>query len=71
MPGHRRGQSALPSRRYNILVFFRQPTHATPGGRRPKHHIYATEITGLLIISLLILALTLARYWHSIHWSLR
>jgi len=29
------------------------------------------ETTGLLVIAVLILILTLARYWHSVHWSLR
>jgi hypothetical protein len=41
--------------------------------RSQKHHrhaIYATEITGLLLIAFLLLFLTVIRYWHSIHWSL-
>jgi hypothetical protein len=29
------------------------------------------EGTGILIIALLILAVTLARYWHQVSWSLR
>jgi hypothetical protein len=33
--------------------------------------IYATETTGLLLIALLLLALTLIRYWHTIYWSVR
>jgi hypothetical protein len=39
-----------------------------------KHHrsaVYATEAIGLLLIAFLLLALTLVRYWHHIHWSLR
>jgi len=39
-----------------------------------KHHsaqVYTTETTGLLVIALLILIITLARYWHFVHWSLR
>jgi uncharacterized membrane protein len=42
--------------------------------RSPKHHrraIYATETTGLVLIAFLLLFLTVIRYWHSIHWSLR
>jgi hypothetical protein len=39
--------------------------------RHPAPHTYAAETTGLLVIALLILILMLARYWHSIHWSLR
>lgn len=36
-----------------------------------RHAAYAAETTGLLIIAVLLLVLTLIRYWHSIHWSLR
>jgi hypothetical protein len=39
-----------------------------------KHHrdaIYVTETSGLLLIAFLLLALTLIRYWHVIHWSFR
>jgi hypothetical protein len=39
-----------------------------------KHHlqaVYASEATGLLLIAFLLLVLTLVRYWHHIHWSLR
>jgi hypothetical protein len=39
-----------------------------------KHHrqrVYASEATGLLLIALSLLVLTLVRYWHNIHWSLR
>jgi hypothetical protein len=36
-----------------------------------RHAIYATETAGLLLIALLLLALTLIRFWHDIHWSLR
>ena len=40
----------------------------------PKHHrytAYASETTGLLVVAFLLLMLTLIRYWHFIHWSLR
>ena len=41
-----------------------------------KHHhrlpeIYTLETTGLLVIAILILILTLIRYWHNIPWSAR
>ncbi len=36
-----------------------------------RHAIYATETSGLLLIAFLLLALTLIRYWHVIHWSVR
>ena len=39
--------------------------------RHHRHAIYATETSGLLLIALLLLALTVVRYWHAIHWSLR
>ena len=39
--------------------------------QKQRHAAYATETTGLLLIALLILALTVARYWHAIHWSMR
>ena len=37
----------------------------------PKPHIYTLEATGLLVIALLILIITLARHWHHIPWSAR
>jgi hypothetical protein len=36
-----------------------------------RHAIYATETAGLLLIAFLLLILTVLRYWHDIHWSLR
>lgn len=36
-----------------------------------RHTVYASETTGLLLIALLLLILTLARYGHDVHWSLR
>jgi hypothetical protein len=42
-----------------------------PAERRPRPHIYSVETVGLLIIALLILVLTLIRYWHNINWSAR
>jgi hypothetical protein len=38
--------------------------------KHPRHHIYATETIGLLLVAILLLVLTLIRYWHSIHWSI-
>jgi hypothetical protein len=48
--------------------------HQREGGfahKRRGHAIYATEASGLLLIALLLLVLTVIRYWHVIHWSLR
>jgi hypothetical protein len=39
--------------------------------KHQRHAIYATETSGLLLIAFLLLALTLIRYWHTIHWSVR
>lgn len=39
--------------------------------RHHRHAVYASETTGLLLIAFLLLILTLLRYWHEIHWSLR
>lgn len=39
--------------------------------RHHKPHIYSVETAGLLIIALMILVLTLIRYWHYINWSAR
>lgn len=39
--------------------------------KRHRHAVYASETTGLLLIALVLLVLTLVRYWHEIRWSLR
>jgi len=36
-----------------------------------RHHVYSLETTGLLIIAVVLLIVTLIRYWQAIHWSLR
>jgi hypothetical protein len=45
-----------------------EPSPAEPH-RTPQ--VYTLEATGLLVIALLILILTLARHWHHIPWSAR
>ena len=42
-----------------------------PAHKQQRHAIYATEAAGLLLIAFLLLVLTLIRYWHTIHWSVR
>jgi hypothetical protein len=42
-----------------------------PESPHPKRHIYSLETTGLIIISVLILILTVIRYWRYIPWSAR
>lgn len=39
--------------------------------KHQRRAMYATETSGLLLIAFLLLALTLIRYWHTIHWGLR
>jgi hypothetical protein len=53
----------------------RQPDPSPPEPASPEHHrtpqIYTLEATGLLVIAVLILILTLVRYWHHIPSGLR
>jgi hypothetical protein len=51
------------------VVYAKRQRDSAP--RHHRHAIYATETSGLLLIALLLLALTVVRYWHAIHWSLR
>jgi len=37
----------------------------------PRKPVYPREITGLLLIGLLVLILTIIRYWQNISWNLR
>jgi hypothetical protein len=36
-----------------------------------RHSIYAAEATGLLLVAVLLLILTIIRYWRYIPWSAR
>jgi hypothetical protein len=45
--------------------------HNDSSHKHPRHAIYATEASGLLLVAFLLLALTVVRYWHVIHWSVR
>jgi hypothetical protein len=52
----------------------RVPSLEPENDSSPKHRhhaVYASEATGLLLIAFLLLIITLIRYWHDIHWSLR
>ena len=55
---------------YNIFVA-RTRRQDDPSRKHQRHAIYAEETCGLLLIAFVLLILTLIRYWHSIHWSLR
>jgi len=63
-------RSLAPSRSYNVCVFRASP-HPVPSRRRPRSRVYAREATGLIIIALLLLVLTLVRFWRYIPWSWR
>jgi hypothetical protein len=45
--------------------------HNDSARKQQRHAAYAKETSGLLLIAFLLLVLTLVRYWHAIHWSLR
>ena len=57
-------------RRYNIAVL-KTKSEQEEAHRHHRHAVYASETTGLLLIAVVLLVLTLVRYWHEIHWSLR
>ena len=57
-------------RAYNICVADVQRQNDS-SHKHERHAIYATETSGLLLVAFLLLALTLVRYWHVIHWSVR
>ncbi len=46
-------------------------TKTVDAGRTPRQRVRHREAAGVLIIGLLILAITLVRYWHNIAWSAR
>ena len=54
------------NRRVNAPDLQNQPDH-----KSHRHNVYASETMGLLMIAVMLLILTLIRYWHNIHWSLR
>ncbi len=54
---------------YNKAV--NSPQHTERGPKPRSRAIHATEASGLLLIAALLLVLTIIRYWHAIHWSLR
>jgi len=47
------------------------PHSVHPEGKHRRHHIYALETTGLLLIAVVLLIVTLIRYWYNINWSIR
>jgi hypothetical protein len=64
----------LMDRGYESLYNIRVLTPKSEREAAQKHHrhaVYASETTGLLLIAFVLLVLTIVRYWHEIHWSLR
>ena len=47
------------------------PNHKSAAPHHHRQHVYALESTGVLIIALTLLTITLVRYWYAMHWSLR
>ena len=57
---------------YNVLVATPAPQKPLPDDKhRHRHPIYAAEATGLLLMAVLLLILTIIRYWAYIAWSAR
>ncbi|HEX6502974.1 MAG TPA: hypothetical protein VF011_06970 [Terriglobales bacterium] len=42
-----------------------------PHSGRSKKPVYPREVTGLILIGILVLVVTIIRYWQSISWNLR
>lgn len=58
--------------RYNIPVAAPVPSKPVADDKHGhRHSLYAAEASGLLVIAILLLILTLIRYWQYIPWSAR
>src|SRR5450631_469682 len=76
LPAVHRRQIRLASHNqsYNVVVPIfsdKRKSDQLANLRRSTMQQYKMEATGILIIGLLILAITLIRYWHNISWSPR
>ena len=56
--------------RYNTAVLTPR-SEPEAAHKHHRHAVYASETSGLLLIAVVLLVLTLVRYWNEIHWSLR
>jgi hypothetical protein len=57
---------------YNGAVNSPAPPKPTSDNKHQhRHSIYAAEATGLLVMAVLLLVLTIVRYWRYIPWSAR
>lgn len=61
--------SPLHIQRYNMRVLHASSDRASSSKPRAKHHIYEMEATGLLVIAIVLMILTVVRYWQYIAWS--
>jgi hypothetical protein len=74
---HRSADPSDRSEDYNIRVSTPVPPKLAPEGKHPdnrhQHHhaTYAAEATGLLLMAVLLLILTIIRYWRYIPWGAR
>jgi len=67
-----RGQECPGYMDYNAFVATPPPQKpAADDHHRHRHPIYAAEATGLLVMAMLLLILTIIRYWSQIQWSAR
>jgi len=60
--------------RFSATIAGMAATGPKPQPERAEHHlpqVYTLETTGLLVIAVLVLILTLVRYWHNIPWNAR
>jgi hypothetical protein len=53
------------------MVVVHTERHNDSGHKHNRHAIYASETSGLLLIAFVLLVLTVIRYWHTMHWSVR
>ncbi len=55
--------------RYNMPMTSPMQDKAHPHAGHSRHHVYAMETTGLLIIAATLLAITLVRFWQAMHYN--
>jgi hypothetical protein len=71
---YRKAEIFAGFRSYNVVMPAAGPKREPerkPLDHHPIPEVYTLETTGLLVIAVLILFLTLIRYWHHIPWSAR
>jgi len=57
---------------YNVAVAAPAPIKPIAENKhRHRRSLYAAEASGLMVIAVLLLILSLVRYWHYINWSAR